>query len=228
MLGDNLCLHLELDDGDGFVHLCRESLGLVVQDAGSTIQLRQELRARVVLVCLHRKGGKRHQVDAIAILQGGEVGISQTQSDHIADASVVACRSTHPQDVVVTPLEVPTVIALHRVEDDMCAWTTVVDVAEDMEGVDGETLDHIGDGNDEIVGSAGRDDGIYDDIHVGSLVVVVGTLMQQLLDDVREVGRERLANFRASVFARYVSAYGYELVERDVIPVVDVWFVLLH
>ena len=104
----------------------------------------------------------------------------------------------------------------------------VVDVAEDMELVDGQALDDVGDGYDEIVGATRGDDGVDNDIDVGGLVVVVGTLMKELLDDVGEIGGQRLAHLRAGVFARHVAAHGHQVVERNVVPIIDVGLRILH
>ena len=54
----------------------------------------------------------------------------------------------------------------------MCAWSAVIDVSDDMEGVDGETLDEVAHRNDEIVGTFRRDDGADDDVDVCLLVGV--------------------------------------------------------
>ncbi len=72
-------LGLELDDGDGLVHQCREVHGLLVQ-MGTFEQDGLELRAGVVAVGLHGKGGQRHEVDAVALLQRGQIGIAQGES----------------------------------------------------------------------------------------------------------------------------------------------------
>lgn len=119
------------------------------------------------------------------------------------------------------PRDVP-VVAVEEIHDAVGTRTTVVDVAEDMELVDSETLDDIGDRHDEVVGTPCRDDGVDDHVHVVGFVLVLRALMKELLDDIREVLRQRLAYLRTCVFARDVAAYGYEVMERDVVPVVDV------
>ena len=78
--------------------------------------------------------------------------------------------------------------------------TSVVDIAEDMELVDSKALDDITDGADEIVGTTRRDNRIDDNADVGSLVVVGEALVQQLLDDIGEIVRQRLAHLRSRVF----------------------------
>ena len=217
-------LRLELYDADGLVHLRREQQRLLVHAALFLQLLGDELLAGVVAVDLECEGGQRHEVDAVALLEGGQVGVAQAQAQHVADAGVVAGRGTHPEHVVVAPLYVPRVVLPQRVEYDVCAGAAVVDVAEYVQLVDGQTLYDVADGHYEVVGTAGGDDGVHDDGHVGCLVLVVGAFVQQLLYDVRELGWQRLAHLRAGVFRRHVAAYAHQLVDGDVVPVVDVLF----
>ena len=102
---------------------------------------------------------------------------------------------------MIAPLDVPRVILTQGVEDDMGTRATIEDITQDMQLVDGQTLDDITDGNDEIVGSPRRDDGIDDDGYIGSLVLVVSTFVQQFLDDIREFLGQVLTNLRTCVFA---------------------------
>ena len=128
---------------------------------------------------------------------------------------------------MIAPLDVPAVVAAHLVENDMRTRTTVVDIAQDMQLVDGEALDDIGDGNDEIIGTAGRDDGIYDDIDVCRLVMIFGMLVEQFLDDIGEIARQRLAHLGTGILAGNITTYSHQAVERDVIPVINVLLVVL-
>ena len=181
-----------------------------------------ERLAGVVAVLLQRKRRQRQQVDAVAVLQRCEVGVAQTQAQHVADAGVVARGSTHPQHVVIAPLDVPRLVAAHHVHDDVRPRSAVVDVAQDVQLVDGQPLYDVTQGADEVVGAPRRDDGVHDDRHVGRLVLVVGTLVQQLLNDVRELLRQRLAHLRARVLRRHVAAHLHQLVNRQVVPVVHI------
>ena len=70
-------LLLKLKYGDGFVHECGESARLLV-DAGRVGRgyLGLEFLAGVVAIGLHSKCGKRHKVDAVALLKCSEVGVA--------------------------------------------------------------------------------------------------------------------------------------------------------
>ena len=187
----DLPLYLELYHGDGLMHLRCQPGGFLVYVGGSTARGGLELLAGVIGISLHGEGGQWHEVDAIAVLQGGEVGVAQTHPDYVADACVVACGRAHPQDVVVAPLDVPTVVVTQRVHDDVRTGASVVDVAQDVQLVDGQPLYHLGYGHDEVVGPARGDDSVHDDVHVGRLVSVLRVLMEQFLDDIGEVGGQR-------------------------------------
>ena len=187
MLGDELSLYLKLDDGNGFVHLGCQALGLLVYGSCATTHLGHKFCTFIILVGFHGKSGQGDKVDAVAFFQGGEVGIAQAQTDHIANAGVITCGSTHPEYIVVAPLYIPTVVMAHLVEDDVGSRSTIVDVAEDVQLVYGKPLYHIGYGDDEVVGTSCGYDGVDDDVDISCLVVVFGMFVQEFLYDVREV-----------------------------------------
>ncbi len=220
---EEIGLELEAQYRDGLVHLRGEAYGLLVDMRVGVRDLGHELGAGVLVVMLHCEGGQRHEVDAIAVFERDEVGIAQGEPDDAADARVIARCRTHPQDVVVAPRDVPMLVLAHHVENLMCPGTAVENIAEHVQVVYGEPLYDIGDGDDEVVGTAGGDDGVYDAIDICGLVDVFGALVEQLLYDVREVGGQGLAHFGAGIFARHVATDGHQPVYGDVIPVVDVF-----
>ena len=128
---------------------------------------------------------------------------------------------------MVAPLDVDVVEVAERVHDEVCARTAVVDIAEDVQAVDGQALDEIAEGDDEVVGAARADDGADDDVEVGLLVVVVGTLVQQLFYNIGILLGQALAHLRAGVFRRDTAADGDKLVECGLVIVVEGALVLL-
>ena len=141
-----LPFQFELDDCNGLMHLLiqLQVLRVIVLSVFNGKNI-----AVGIGISIHGKGGERNEIDAVAFLQGREIGITQGEADDIADAGIIARSSTHPQHIMIAPLDVPAVVAAHLVEDDMRTRTTVVDIAQDMQLVDGKALDDIGDGNDE-------------------------------------------------------------------------------
>ena len=197
---DHLGFELELYDGDGLVHLRDEAACLLVVRGVVLVEARAEEVAGVAGVGLHGEGGQGHEVDAVAVLEGLHVAVAQRETQDVGDAAVVAGSGTHPQGVVVAPLDVEAMVLAEAVHDDVGAGAAVEDVAEDVELIDGELLDDGGEGGDEGVGAAGLHDGLNDAGEVGLLVVVGGRFVQELFDDVGELGGQGLADFGACVF----------------------------
>ena len=135
------------------MHLCCQSECLLVELVAFQ-QPGHEFLAGVVAIDIHRKGGQRHQIDAVALLKRCQVGVAQRQSQHIADAGIVTRCCSHPQHVVIAPLYVPGVVLPQGVHDDMCAGSSVVDVAKDVQLVDGQALYDVAEGHDEVVGTS--------------------------------------------------------------------------
>ena len=123
-------------DRYGFVHLREEAhIALVVVDIG-IFEFWNVWCAWVVFVNFHGKCGKWYHVDAIAVLEGVEVGITEREADDGGNTGFVASSGTHPHEVVVAPLDVHIVILTDLVEDEMRTWSAVVDVAYEVKAVD--------------------------------------------------------------------------------------------
>ena len=134
------------------------------------------------------------------------------------DAAALAERGTHPHDVVVSPLDVKRMVARERVHDDVRVRPAVVDVADDVQMVDGEALDEQAQRLDERAHAVRADDGVDDGRVVGPLVHAVAILRHELLDEVGEVLRQRLAHARARVLLRRALAHGHEARQRLLVP----------
>ena len=111
------------------------------------------------------------------------------------------------------------------VENDMCASSTVVDIAKDVQLVDSQSLDDVANGDNEVVGTACGDDGIDDDIDVSGLVDVIGAFVKQFLNDIAEILGQRFAHLGTRIFRRHITADGYKTMDGDVIPVVEIFLV---
>ena len=222
---DGCCLEFELDDADGLVHLCHElgctgTLGIL-----GTAILGQKTLTGVTGIGVHGKGGKGQQVDAVAILEYAVVAIAQGDAQHIGNAAIVAGGCTHPQDIVVTPLDVKIVETAQDIHDFIRAGTTVIDITQDVQHVDCQLLDEVAHGDDELIDTMGRDNGPDDYIDIGLLIRVGAMLVQQLLDDVGEVLGQRLVNLRAAIFGRHMAADPDQTIDRDKVPIVHVLLV---
>ena len=178
-----LPLQLKLYDRHRLVHL-RHQLGGARQARVVLEVFGLEDGARVVAVGLHGEVRQRQQVDAVAFLQRLDVRIANRHAQHCGDEREVACHSAHPLDVVVAPLNIIIAHPRERIHDLARPGTAVEDVAHDMQRVDGQTVDEIGDGDDELLGAAHFYDSIDNSVVVVGAVVLNARLVEQLIDDV--------------------------------------------
>ena len=166
MASDDLVLELELYDSDRLVHLTHEEDALLIVGLISIAELRSEGRTGVLAIDLHSEARQRKHVDPVAILQRREVGIAQGDTYSVGHAGGVPDSSTHPEHIVVTPLDVDIVVGQELVHDELGTRTSVKDVPDDMQAVDGQTLDRLADRDDEVVGLPRIDDRVKDSSHV--------------------------------------------------------------
>ena len=127
---DDGCLFLKLHDGNGLMHFRRQLTGFFI-DVVARQQMGHELLARIITIHFEGKCGQWYEVDAV-LLDSGQIGIAQTEAEHVADTGGIPCRGSHPEDVVIAPLNIPGMILPQGVHNLMGACTSVVDVAENV------------------------------------------------------------------------------------------------
>ena len=91
-----------------------------------------ELQARVVAIGFHCECGERQEVYAVAFFQSCHVGKAKRQAKDDGDAGVLTGCGSHPEGIVVAPLQVEVVASQEIVHDDVCARTAIEDVAKDV------------------------------------------------------------------------------------------------
>ena len=215
ILVDQRRLNLELDDGHGrldlHVHLKlgRRQVGVALQAEG---------RARVVAIRVKGEACQRQDVDAIGVFQDGQVAIAGAVAHHVRDAAALPERRAHPHDVVVAPLDVDLALRLQRLHDDVGMRAAVIDVADDVQLADGQALDKLCKRLDKRDAAACAYRRIEDTGIVRPLVHAVVVLVHQLLDDVGELGGQRLAHAACRVLARGALANRYQTRHHGGVP----------
>ena len=136
---------LKLNHADSLMPLGNHVHGLFAQTLLEAVHLGHKHSARVVGIGFEGKGGKRQQIDSIAIFEHSLVAIAQGYAQHIGNAAVVSGGGTHPQYVVIAPLHIKVVIVAEDFHNLVGAWTAVEHVAENVQCVDSELLDKVTD-----------------------------------------------------------------------------------
>ena len=97
-----------------------------------------------------------------------------------------------------------------------------------MQTVDRQALDHIAHGDNESIRPSDRDDRIENPVEITLLGRSrrIG-FVEKLLNDIGKIRRQHLAHLRAGVFDRNGPADLRQLVKRNLIPVVQIRFLLL-
>ena len=209
------------------MHLRNEPQRLLVVTTVREIHLRCKDGTGIISIDIHGKRRQRQKIDAIPVFQRSQVGIAHGHADDIGHAGIVTRSGTHPQQVMIAPLNVKVVIVTERIHDDMSSRTAVINITHNVQGVNGQPLYQIAHSDYEIIGTFGRNDGTDDDIDISIFVRVNGRLVQQFLNDIGKIGRKSFPHFGTSIFGRNILAHLDQLVQRYQIPVVQLFFLLL-
>ena len=198
MAPDELALQLEHDDRDGLLDRGEHVL-LGVGLLGEECQLAQG--------------------DAVGALEDVEGVVVDGVPHHRGDAGLGAGRRAHPADVVVAPLDVERVVGHEAVHDDVAVGTAVVDVAHDVQVVDGEALDERRERSDEVADAARLEDGLDDALVVDVAVgLLAAARVEELVDDVGVGHGHGLPHLGARVGVREVTGELDELHKGRAVP----------
>ena len=125
---NHLSFKFELDDGNSLVHLGNQfHMFLFHRLVLSCLWFKEA--ARIFTIHLHRKSSQREKIDSVSIFQSGEIAVSEAHPQYICDTSFAARRGSHPDKVMVAPLNVKVVIVAQQVHYYMCSRTSVVYVS---------------------------------------------------------------------------------------------------
>ena len=150
------------------------------------------------------------------------VGVSERESQYDSDAGVASGGSSHPERVVVAPLDVEVVACQQVVHDDVCSRSAVEDVAQDVQLVDAQLVYDVADGHDEVACLPCLNDGFDDASDVSLLVVVARVLVEKFLYDVGKLRGQGFAHLAAGVFAAHRPTDLYELHQGSCVVVGEV------
>ena len=138
--GNELTFQLELDDGDGLMHL---HIQLILCPIVVGLPLNLEDRAGVVLIGLQGQGGQGQHIDAVAILQNVQIPVTGTDTKDGGDAGHLTGSRSHPEDIMIAPLDIQTVIGHELVHNPLRAGTSIINIPQNMQVIDDHALDQL-------------------------------------------------------------------------------------
>ena len=101
---------------------------------------------------------------------------------------------------MVAPLNIKIVVVAQDIHDFIRARTTIIDVAQEVQHINSQLLNQVTHGDDEFIYTMCRNDCLDNHIDISLLVGVTAALVQQLLDDIREIPGQCLVNLGTAVF----------------------------
>ena len=129
--------------------------------------------AWVIAVGLHREISEGQEIDTIPLFEGFDIGIPDRDAQDGSYQGHITCHGSHPFDVMVSPLDIVVTNGGEHVQYLGGSGTTIEDISYDMKRVNGERMNEITDGNNELVGTTGLDDGVNDGVVIGLPVTFV-------------------------------------------------------
>ena len=129
MFPDDLALHLELDNGYGLVH---PDIQFRLAGAACVGPLELETGARIASIGIQGKGCQRQQINAVTVLQDIQIAVSGTDADYICNTSLLTGSRTHPQHIMVPPLDIQGMIGHQLVHNHVGPRPPVIYISQYM------------------------------------------------------------------------------------------------
>ena len=214
----NSLFHLKLNHSDRLVHLGCQSriyciINVFIQD------LWHKPYTGIILINLCGKHGQRTQVNAVTIFQHIKTVVADRDTQYITDTGQIACSCSHPRNVVVAPLDIH-IMEIHQfLHNDVCSWSSVKDITDNMKIINGQVLDQTAQCHNKLVRNAGIDDGMDDLIVVKLLILVTVIYMEQFINNIGKLLRHLFSHLGAGIFRRYFPTDLNKSVNGDLLPV---------
>ena len=205
------------------LHVKTQILGVIV-----CIKLNGKGIAVYILISLHGKGGKRDQIDTVAVLQGIQAAISCCDTDDCRNTGKMSAGSPHPHDIMISPLDIHRMILHQRIHDNMGTRTSVINIPYNMQMIDNQPLDQVAQGNDKVRCPPNPDNSMDDLIVIAFLIGNLCLFCDQLFDDISEILRQSLSYLGSGILGSHTLGYLYQPVQCDLIPVFNIVFLLHH
>jgi amidophosphoribosyltransferase len=110
--------------------LARRDRGEVNPDIGSTFHSKN--LAGIILIRLHHKGRQRKHIDSVSILKNIQISVTDTVSYHCCNTGFLSCCRTHPDNIMVSPLNIQGVILHQAIHNEMWSRTSVINIPQNM------------------------------------------------------------------------------------------------
>ena len=129
-------------------------------------------------------------------------------------------------NIMIAPLNVHRVIVTQRIHNHMRSRPSVENISHDMQMIYDKLLNQVAQRYDKLLCPADPNDRMYDLVIVCLLILNLCIFRDQILYDIGEILRQRLAHLRPRIFGGNAFRDLYQSVQGDLIPILNGAFVL--
>ena len=224
---DDLAFQLELDDRHRLLHL-RHEADFLAGERAFLRNFRDEQVARIILVGLEGERCEGQQTDTVAVFQRLHVAVAQAGADYIGDTRFAASGAAHPQNVVISPLDIDLVVFHQRIKDKVRTGAAIIDVADDVESFNCQVSNQFSQTCDEGQRAAGRHDRFDLALVIRRFVFDAFLIVEQFFDGFGHRLGQKIPYRLAAILCAQLACEFYQANQRQLAPLVLVWNRLEH
>ena len=180
--------------------------------------LQSEADTGVVLIRIKRETSQRQNIDSVGIFENRKVSVTRAVSHDMSNTAALTERSAHPHDVMIAPLNINRMVIDKGLHDRIRMRAAIVNIANNMQSLNGQTLNQPTQRFNECRPPASSYNGIDDGSIIRFFIEVARIGIHKLFDDVSEVFGQGFANTRTGVFTRGTFAYGNQTRQHFSVP----------
>ena len=129
---------------------------------------------------------------------------------------------------MIAPLDIHGMMVHKRIQDQVWAWSPVINITHHMQMIDDHTADQVCTCHDHLSCPACRDDRMDDLIVISLLFCLIRSAAHQLLDHIGKIRRHCFSYLGTRVLGCRTPAEQDHTVDGHLIPFLDVLFLGLH
>ena len=177
------------------LHIKAEILGIVIRviaDGKDT--------AVCMLIGFQCKGCQRDKINTIPLFQRVQIAVSCSNTNHCCNTCCASAGSTHPRDIMISPLHINRMIIHQSIHDNMRSRSSVKNITDNMQMIHHKTLDQIGQCNDKLLSPSNSDNCMNNLIIIGLLIMYLCLFRNQFLDNIGKILRKCLTHLGSGIF----------------------------
>ena len=176
----------------------------------------------ILSVCIHCKGCQRKKIDSVTVLQNVKISVTGADANHIGNAPSLPCCRPHPQDIMVSPLNIHGMMGHQLIHNQMRPRSPIVNISQNMQMIHNQPLNQAAESNDTLLHPAYPDNGLNNGIVIGFLIRHIDLFRNQLFNHIGKFRRQSLSHLGPGIFAGRLLADFDQAVHGNPVPVLPI------